>query len=160
MSDKRPDKSVILARYLNRTIRPFLEQYGCEFEPQSLPKKYGAGRFKGCFENSYRMAIRHSVIYVEGLAISHSDRDAVAHAWCVDDNGKVLDRTWTSGVAYLGVPIKTEFLNRLMAERKKRLEQAGKEMYYGLLDDWEANYPLINEFGGKPELWLATLRRK
>lgn len=160
MVKKESAKASILSQCAHKVIKPFLDRYGCDFQPQPLPKTYGRGKIKACYANSYRMALRHPVTYVEGLAIHEGAGIAQQHAWCVDDHGKVLDRTWKNGVAYVGVPIKTEFLKRLMSEREQRLEQLGKEMYYGVLDDWTVDFPLINEFGEKPELWLATLRRK
>lgn len=137
--------------YPHRLIVPFLTQYGRHFTPQPLPSIYRPGAFRQCFKNAYRMALRHPVTYVEGCACQVELRPTL-HAWCVDDHGNVLDRTWKHARAYFGVPIKTDYLKGIIGER----EQHG-DLYFGLLDDWQVNFPLIQEHGDQPELWLATV---
>jgi hypothetical protein len=109
--------------------------------------------FKQCFKNSYNMAIRHGITYVEGIASKESEPlYPQHHAWCIDSDGKVLDRTWGIAFAYFGIPFKTKFVRALLTERKQRRPDS---MYYGVLDDWQSKHPLINLYGEQPELWLA-----
>lgn len=138
----------------NRLVTPFVRKYGRFFEGQPLPKKYRSGGIQVCFANSYRMALRHQLIYVEGYAIPAHSSLGTLHAWCVDHNGMVLDRTWRPAKAYFGIPFQTQFLKRTIAARRKGL---GEEYYFGLLDDWQSGHSLIEELGDMPELWLENL---
>jgi len=135
-------------------VKDFVRRYGRFFTPQQLPKQFRRGGVKLCFANSYRMAIDHSLTYVEGFAVSQLISDyATLHAWCVDARGNVLDRTWGLGVAYFGIPFQTDYLQSVIGERKKTL---GKQAPYGLLDDWQNNWPLIRLHGDTPEKWYVN----
>lgn len=47
---------------------------------------------KLCFDNAYRLAVKHKTLqYVEGYAARFI---AVHHAWCVTADGTVIDPTW------------------------------------------------------------------
>jgi hypothetical protein len=133
-------------------VTPFVRRYGQFFKPSFLPTRFRRGRFAACFASAYRMAVRHKVTYVEGYAISHKQH-AHLHAWCVDDCDNVLDRTWADGRAYFGIPFKTAFLRNVIASRRR----AG-DVYFGLLDDWEAGWPLIQNLADSPEIWMAVER--
>ncbi len=101
------------------------------------------------------MALRHNLTYVEGYAVSGSSDSlyAIHHAWCIDDRGFVLDRTWSGGTDYLGVPFKLTFLAAyLLRHPPFRPAALGK----GLINDWPAHWPLLREFADKPEMWLAA----
>jgi hypothetical protein len=89
--------------------------------------------------------------YVEGYAISDRGSGHL-HAWCVDGAGNVLDRTWVGGQAYFGIRFQTSFLKKTISARRR----AGY-LYYGLLDDWMAKFPLMNALARCPELWLANV---
>jgi hypothetical protein len=155
-SEAASAREAILPQCTHKIVSPFLERYGREYEPQKLPKCFGVGRFKACYENSYRMALRHPVTYVEGMAISGAAGTfAQFHAWCVDSHGKVLDRTWKNGQLYFGVPIRTDFLKKFMKAREAKLTTEGETMYFGVLDDWTTQYSFIESFSETPELWLA-----
>jgi len=148
----------ILSRCVpNRIVTPFVKQYGRLFQPQRLPPNYRRGAWKACFANSYRMALRHGFVYVEGYAISSDTGTGCLHSWCVDRQGMVLERTWGHpGNAYFGIPFQTQFLRRTIDARRRSL---GDKVYFGLLDDYEARWPLIKHLGDSPELWLETLTR-
>ncbi|WP_254511386.1 hypothetical protein [Anatilimnocola floriformis] len=152
MSDIPEDEEV--ARLFGRgtihsVVDPFLRRYGRRYLPQDLPTKYAGGKFGVCYANSYRLASEHAVTYVEGYAISTRTASPHLHAWCVDEKGLVLDPTWRSGTFYFGIPFRLEFLKKAIAERTER-----GDCYYGWLDDWRPGWPLINELGEQPELWL------
>lgn len=133
----------------HRIVTPFVERYARIFEPRNLPKPLRRGRLGACFANSYHMAIRHGVTYVEGYAVTQWGR-AHLHAWCIDGGGTVFDRTWDDALAYFGIPFRTSFLKKTIWERRL----AG-DLYYGLLDDWTAGFPLITAAADSPGIWLA-----
>lgn len=97
------------------------------------------------------MARHHGVVYVEGVAIFIVDGRPHLHAWCADSEGRVLDRTRDDGICYFGVPVRIDFLQAVIFGRIRRLG----EPYFGLLDDWQGGYFLINQLGNEPEKWLA-----
>lgn len=130
-------------------VMPFVERHGQLFTPQELPRQYRGGKLAVCFANSYRMAVRHDLTYVEGYAVTR-DGHGHLHAWCVDDEGRVLDRTWRSGLGYFGIPFQLTYLKSVIRRRKQRGDE-----YYGLLDDWEAGFPLIRLHGSETDVWLA-----
>ena len=99
--------------------------------------------------------MRHGMTYVEGYAIGIGSSIGILHAWCVDQDGNVFDPTWKTGEAYFGIPFKAEYVKRVIAERIERL---GEEAYFGLLDDFEAGWPLIREQGHKPRIWKELMR--
>ncbi|HWG42802.1 MAG TPA: hypothetical protein VN688_08460 [Gemmataceae bacterium] len=100
----------------------FLFQYGRFYSPRPLPKGLKAGRKQGCYlASQLHAADTGSLTYVEGyglLGIGH------AHAWCIDAEGEVIDRTWTGrkgrplGQAYFGVPMDRDYVRELLLARK------------------------------------------
>ena len=58
----------------------------------------------------------------------------VAHAWCVDPEGFVVDTTWDEGMDYLGVPFRTEYVRRMAGARRRD---------YPLIDSEEMGFPLL-----------------
>lgn len=136
----------------NRVVAPFVRKHGQLYQAREFPKCYRRGKIGVCFANSYRMANRHKLTYVEGYAINEITSHPVLHAWCIDDQNRVLDPTWRTALLYFGIPFRIEYLRKVIAERKERL---GDEHYYGLLDDWQSSHPLINTLGDKPAVWLA-----
>jgi hypothetical protein len=84
-----------------------------------LPKGVRRGRPKQCYMNAYRLATRlpDEYTYVEGMAIPDVVSIPMGHAWCVDNNGKVVDPTWPlPGKAYFGVHLSAEFIQRHSAK--------------------------------------------
>ena len=71
------------------------------------------GKMGKCFSNAQRMAHTTSygrLRYFEGCATPHSSegngQESHAHAWCVDEQGRVLDPTWKAPTAtYSGVEV-------------------------------------------------------
>jgi len=130
------------------TITPFVEEFGQFFEAQSLPTKYDQAKRSLCYENAFWLAIEYEdLTYVEGFAKSPGGRWGVLHAWCVDPHGRVIDNTWLDAAesSYFGIPFKTAFLSQTVKKYGR----------YGLLDDIKNRWPLINQLGDQPELWLG-----
>jgi hypothetical protein len=89
-----------------------LIQYGVPFEPAPLPPEISPGKMRCCAWNSCELASAHPDLftYYEGVATHRTGpRWPLSHAWCVDRQGRVVDRTWTSRttspLAYRGVPL-------------------------------------------------------
>jgi hypothetical protein len=62
------------------------------------------------------------------------DRGTVAHAWCIDPEGFVVDTTWDEGMDYFGVPFRIEYVRRIADARKED---------YCLIDNKEMGFPLL-----------------
>lgn len=124
----------------------FVLRHGRTFKGAPLPKKFRKGKIKHCFENATRLAIKHpQLTYCEGYA---SSIIPVMHAWCVLEDGTVVDNTWMDSeeCGYFGIPFKTEFLRR-------HLLMSG---YYGLLDCHHLDFPIISgRF--EPSEWLSSI---
>lgn len=139
----------------HQLVWPFLRRHGQFFNPQPLPKGIGRGTIKHCYGNAYRMLTRHGrrlgLSYAEGYATTTTS-NLHLHAWAIDKQGKVYDPTWKVGSAYFGVALRTEFV---MREIKKR-ETSG-DLYFGFLDDWERDFPLIKQLGNFPDVWKQIL---
>lgn len=77
--------------------------------PAPLPREYA--RFRGrqgkCRTNSLMLAfLVPALTYVEGLAMPQAGHLPVAHAWCMDSAGRVVEPTWDeAGLVYVGTPL-------------------------------------------------------
>lgn len=82
------------------------------YPPAERPKKYRKGKRKNCWGNAQLLAMDHPELnYVEGFAFGQSNALAFEHAWCVTENGMVVDTTWPEpGLVYYGVPFDREAL--------------------------------------------------
>ena len=86
-----------------------LREHGRFWQPAPLRSDVKAGVIKQCFDNAYKLAKRRGWRYVEGIA--HGVVIPMHHAWCVDDNGNVVDNTWREvGESYCGVEIPTAYV--------------------------------------------------
>jgi len=129
------------------SIYDFVLKHGQPFNGQPLPACFRRGGFKLCFANSARMAERHrELTYVEGFAHAPLlQGEPVHHAWCVDRNGLVYDRTWAFEPEreYLGIPFKLSLVRQL-------IRLSGE---YSVLDRWEADCLFFLQH---PEQYLAS----
>ena len=132
------------------TMQGFVLKHGRNFKPQRTPDKYIdlRGEIKECFKNSAMAAcLCRDLIYCEGYACGFIP---VMHAWCVTLDGRLVELTWRDiGTEYFGIPFKSEFLRRKLLESK----------YYGLIDDWHNNWPLVRGKHPKSE-WFKKLKGK
>lgn len=112
---------------------PLLVRWGSEYphEPFDYSKYQALDPMDRCFDNAIETAQKYNLLYVEGLMIFDTEYGElpVAHGWCVDVNGRVVDPTCHKyqgvvDVQYMGLPIKKAY-----AEWWKR--EIG---YYGCLD--------------------------
>jgi len=151
----RCEKSLILPR----GIKGFVLKHGQFFKPGKLPKPFRYGPIGYCYCNSHNFLMNHGkrmgLTYVEGYAFSDIAGGSVTiHAWCSDLSGNVLDRTWREpALAYFGIPFQRNYLIEAMRLRSERLG----EKAFGILDDWQGDYPLIKQHGDQPVLWKAQI---
>lgn len=103
------------------------------------PKWVKKGIIKECFSNCFREVSVHSkkLIYCEGYAVGSVI--PVHHAWLSTLDGEVIDPTWhdreisNEKTEYWGIPFDWQFV----------LQTALRTKYYGVLDNWHENYPLL-----------------
>lgn len=122
----------------------FVYRNGQPFKTQISPKSLKRGRMKECYRNALMLMLDNpSYLYVEGYATGIIP---VMHAWCIDKKGNVIDPTWADGKEYFGVIFK----------RSYALEQALKDGKVGLIDNWQAEWPLLRL---EPSIWKETLNK-
>lgn len=121
------------------------------FTPETRPADVKLGAKKECFSNAARLALeRSNLTYVEGYAMINDGLPLpIAHAWCVDKKGRVVDNTWENpGVAYFGVPFKTSYL-------AKKLSETG---VYGILSGSVGSSDFLKD--GVPSDWIADIKKQ
>jgi len=93
---------------------------------QKLPSGCKRGPKGMCFMNAYHLVCsKPELSYVEGFAMTEVVPIAIRHAWAVDKQNQVYDNTWkTVGVAYFGIVMKLNQVNKIIFETKR----------YGVLD--------------------------
>lgn len=92
-----------------------------------LEHGYELGAAKECFRNAAQLALEHpELTYVEGYGYLEGLPLLIHHAWCEDEQGRVIDVTWSPerGGQYIGVRVDAEEL----------LEQMEALGVYGVLD--------------------------
>ena len=112
----------------------FVLREGQFFEPRPLPAQISYLEFKHCYINAFRTTLEENFVYVEGYAVSNSNDIPVLHAWNLDAEGFVVDRTWNPhGRIYFGVIFPLSVIPR----------KSGKQ--YPVIDDWEHGYPILRK---------------
>lgn len=107
-------------------------EHGKFWTPRDLPVNVTAGRLGECFRQARELSMLRPecFTYVEGYAYSRKDRCyPVHHAWCVDQDGNVVDPTWSqpSVGVFAGVPFRDEVL------RKSNPDELDKVVQWGYL---------------------------
>ena len=121
------------------------------FTPEKRPENIELGPKKECFANASKLALERSdLTYVEGYAMVNDRLPLpIAHAWCVDKKGRVVDNTWENpGVAYFGVPFKTSYL-------AKKLSETG---VYGILSGSVGSSDFLKD--GVPSEGIASIKKQ
>ncbi len=82
------------------------------------------GSLKACYWKAAMFAIKHpEVKYVEGFAFGPPNDVVYAHAWNVDVEGRVIERTWyqpdnwVEGMTYYGVVVEIKEVAKRILER-------------------------------------------
>ncbi len=98
-------------------VADFVLREGREYEPSRLSlSSFAPGRPGRCFENAAQIASENpSLVYVQGFAWNVVPCE---HAWCVDEQGRVVDPTWGHQtdwhqLRYFGVALRIEFVRRM-----------------------------------------------
>ncbi len=88
-----------------------------------------------CYLNLFVTAMEENFRYVEGYALPASHNFPMLHAWNLDAEGFVVDRTWDPpGRAYLGVIFPIE-----------RIPKGRGGKLYAVIDDWEHGFPVLRK---------------
>jgi hypothetical protein len=93
-------------------LQEFVLKYGRFHEPQALPDCYELRAPRSCFGNASFLAVTRDLRYAEGFAFASDAIHLFHHAWCLDDDNRVVDPTWGCGLAYRGVVFDSAFACR------------------------------------------------
>lgn len=147
-SDQQPREVIDFAAegWFGPELSALLRAWGREYHraDSRLERRWRAlsGPKKACFQTSAQLALDYpdELTYVEGYAFADIPIALpLAHAWLIDDNGRVVDPTWSGGSGYFGLALSTAELAEYLAISEQ----------YGILDSlWS-----------KPELRQVFLSR-
>jgi len=121
----------------------YVAAYGQRFKSQPLPADVERGREKECYKNASLLVMERSdLTYVEGFGKTARTGDlAFLHAWAVDNDGNVIDPTWTD-------PEKNEYFG-VKYDRAKYLKYLYTAKIYGVLGSTFKNAHGAINTGGK-----------
>lgn len=109
-----------------------------------LPARVKRGPMRACYHNSLALAKRGKgrYVYVEGCA---THIIPVSHAWCCDrETGLIVDTTWAEGIDYVGVPMRTAYVAKMLRRDREPLM------------NWMDGYPILT--GKCPaEVWREEI---
>lgn len=125
-------------------VEDFVLQNGEAFTPDKLKRPYKYGKLKECYGNAAKLALLYdNLTYVEGFG--YRNILPVMHAWCVDENGLVVDPTWRWGRKgtqwesmegeLFGVRIPKDILTEKLLRTRT----------YGVIDDFASHWPLLQK---------------
>jgi hypothetical protein len=103
-----------------RSLETFVLNEGRAFTAAPLPDHVDAGEVGYCYQNALTLALADETLrYVEGFATHGNLPVPLFHAWCVDDDGNVVDPTWTyeEGSVYYGVEIDADAAMTFVLDR-------------------------------------------
>ena len=119
------------------TLYHFVDELGSDYVGRALPDQYEFDTPKQCYSNSTILCIGYGCLtYCEGYVLPGKIPIPLAHAWCVDSDGGVVDTTLAdpTGWEYCGVQIKEEYVIKILSERG---------YHAGVLDNWQNRWPLL-----------------
>ncbi len=122
----------------------YVLQNGRPYPQREMPDKYRKLKptRSGCFNSAFRLAKKNPELrYVEGYALAPLGI-VVLHAWCVDSDGRVIDRTWGNDGWYYGVTFDLKFVQRVR-ERTHHIS---------VIDNWKEHFPLLRSIN--PERYM------
>ena len=83
-----------------------------------LPEGIEPGLPKGCYYNCLQLLAEHpELIYCEGYALADGLVLPVPHAWLINSVEEVIDPTWDTNGAYIGIPFNTDWVISLFEFR-------------------------------------------
>jgi hypothetical protein len=106
-----------LAELSKHRLYSLVLEEGTNFEKMSvsLPPGVENGELKLCYKNAYWLAMNNpGYIYVEGFARGIIP---MAHAWCITEDGTVVDPTWSKlhiGEEYFGIPMQLSWVTKVL----------------------------------------------
>jgi len=122
-----------------RNLYHIVAELGTGYVGRSLPTCYEARTPGLCFMNATEDMWhdgRKTLRYCEGYVLPGDVELPIAHAWCVDSDGLVVDTTLADPVGweYYGVLLRRDYVY-------KTITDGG---YYGVLDNWQDRWPLLS----------------
>jgi hypothetical protein len=118
----------------HQSMEDFVLTEGVQCHPQVFPEKmYDRGPLKQCFMNAFALMVANPDLrYAEGYG---QNIIPTMHAWCVDKDLNVIDPTWRDPEAsqYFGVVFDRDFV----------IETVLKKETYGVIDNYQENFPLL-----------------
>lgn len=122
---------------------------GREMSFAPLPQNVEPGLPKGCYYNCLQLLDKHpELIYCEGYALAEGLVLPVPHAWLINLSGEVIDPTWNTDSAYIGIPFDTDWLISLFESRNP-------EDYLSVFENnYMEDFSLLTE--GLPEKAIAV----
>ncbi|MFI1189409.1 hypothetical protein [Streptomyces californicus] len=121
--------------WAHRSVHELVAAHGQWFVPSAdLPAGIRPMPEKECFANAADLERDHPhLVYTEGFAVASGSPVGVAHAWCTDRAGRVVDSTWSDQKrsAYLGIVLPSD-------TRPQR-----QRVWGGVLESPETLFPLL-----------------
>ena len=95
--------------------------YGRYWMSRTKPKGVKWGRKGECFSNAfYLMARCPWLTYCEGYALLTDLPLEFLHAWCVDQEGNVIDNTWRKpSTEYFGIPFDRDWVLKFVRDKEE-----------------------------------------
>lgn len=123
----------------------FMLDHGAYHEAAQKPSRLKSLMPTRCYSNAQSAVVkavtagRKPLTYAEGYACPRTLPYPIQHAWLVDDEGRVVDQTWShpEESTYFGVLFTTEYVMETAEKYRHR--------YDSLLDDRRDYWTLLND---------------
>ncbi len=114
----KPSELVLRRGGTEASLYHKLIRYGVRSSATERPNGIGQGVANECFRNALKLLMRSRKAgaiahYAEGLATSETvGYLPIHHGWLVDENGKVIDNTWSDPQrsSYFGIVFRDDFI--------------------------------------------------